>query len=120
MHTTNKDDAPEFRTKDGLVSRILHAGGDVDTNLAVTWVEVEPGGSQVIHSHNHEQVYVVISGEGRVYVDGDNRAVSAGELIHIPSNADHGIENTSEEVLVYISAATPAFSLEKIQKFYEE
>ena len=115
------DDAPALSRGDGVVSHLLHSAGDsTETDLTVTWVEVEPGESQVIHSHEPEQVYVVVAGEGRMHVDGEERGVSAGEAVHIPSNAEHGIENTGEEVLEYVSAATPAIPSERIEEFYDD
>ena len=38
--------------------------------------------------------------------------VEAGDLIFIPPEAMHGIENPSGEVLTYISAATPTVDWE--------
>jgi quercetin dioxygenase-like cupin family protein len=40
---------------------------------------------------------------------GRSKDVTAGELIHIPSGAKHGIENNGTEMLSYVTAATPAF-----------
>ena len=49
------------RERDGLVSRILWHEGDLpETQLTVTWVEVAPGSGQRSHSHEPEQVYVIV------------------------------------------------------------
>jgi oxalate decarboxylase/phosphoglucose isomerase-like protein (cupin superfamily) len=34
------------------------------------------------------------------------------DLVYVPPGAVHGIENTSEDVLTYVSAATPALDAE--------
>jgi mannose-6-phosphate isomerase-like protein (cupin superfamily) len=105
---------------DGLVSHLLHSRADVsETDLTITWVEVEPGASQVPHAHDPEQVYVIVAGRGLMTVGDDRREVSAGELVHIPSNTDHGIENTGTETLEYVSSATPAFPTEEVAEFYD-
>ena len=80
--------------------------------LTATWVDVAPGSRQRPHGHPSEQVYVITAGRGRMLVGGEEREVGSGELIYVPPGAVHGIENTSEEVLVYISAATPALDAE--------
>ena len=114
-------DAPTLSRGDGVVSRLLHSEKDAtDTELTVTWVEVEPGSEQVLHSHAPEQVYVTVAGEGRMRVGGTERDVSAGDAVHIPSNTEHGIRNTGDETLEYVSAATPAFPREQVEGFYEE
>jgi mannose-6-phosphate isomerase-like protein (cupin superfamily) len=101
------------RVRDGLVSHILlHAGDLPETRLTVTWVDVDPGSRQRPHSHAPEQVYVVVKGGGKAKVGEEERWVAAGDLIYIPPNTLHGIENSSNEVLTYISAATPAVDWE--------
>lgn len=121
MHVSSKADAPTLSRGDGLVSTILQGTrDDPDTDLTVTWVEIEPGAEQVIHSHEPEQVYVLIAGEGVMTVAEERRAVEAGDLIHVPPNAEHGIENTGSEPLEYVSAATPAFPESEVEAFYDQ
>jgi mannose-6-phosphate isomerase-like protein (cupin superfamily) len=57
------------------------------------------------------QVYVIVQGSGIMHVGGEIQPVQAGDLIYIPSNAEHGIENNTAEPLSYVSAATPAMNL---------
>jgi len=122
MKVSSKDDgAPALSRDDGVVSHLLHSDdGEPETDLTVTWVDVEPDASQVVHSHEPEQVYVVVAGEGRMRVGDDERRVSAGDAVHIPSDTEHGIENTGEQTLEYISAATPAILHESVKEFYDE
>jgi mannose-6-phosphate isomerase-like protein (cupin superfamily) len=109
MFTRHKDNAPK-RLREKLNSTWLLARGDVaDDKLAVTWVEVAPGGRQIPHNHPEVQVYVIVAGKGRMLVGEEQKEVSAGELVHVPSGSMHGIENIGESTLTYISAANPAF-----------
>jgi mannose-6-phosphate isomerase-like protein (cupin superfamily) len=91
---------------------LLDAGDLGARNLAVTWVEVLPGGEQRAHSHEEsEQVYVIVRGRGRVQVAGDVEEVGEGDLVFIPPATDHGITNDGTETLVYVSAASPPVSM---------
>ena len=111
MYVCNKH-AAEQRPRPGMTSYFLLGSHSVeDTPLAVTWVDVEPGGRQLIHHHPETQVYVIIEGAGIMHVGGETQAVKAGDLAYIPSNANHGLENTGAGVLRYVSAATPAMDL---------
>jgi mannose-6-phosphate isomerase-like protein (cupin superfamily) len=57
------------REYDGLRSHIFLQQGDIpQTNLSITWVDVAPGASQMLHRHGPEQVYVIIDGTGRMCV----------------------------------------------------
>jgi mannose-6-phosphate isomerase-like protein (cupin superfamily) len=114
MFVRNISDAPQ-RRRAGLVSHILLQRGDVaGSNLAVTWVDVEPGDAQRPHSHAPEQVYVVVRGRGLMMVGTERRGVHVGDLVHVPPEAPHAIQNTGDEMLTYISAASPALDLESL------
>ena len=124
MRVSSKNgDAPPLGRGDGVVSHLLHTdteGDAEDTDLTVTWVDLEPDESQVVHSHEPEQVYVVVAGEGRMRVGDDEQRVTTGDAVHIPPNAEHGIENTGEKTLEYVSAATPSIPKERVEEFYDE
>ena len=101
------------RDRDGLVSHILwHAGDLPETRLTVTWVNVAPGSGQRPHSHAPEQVYVIVRGRGRMKVGDEERLVVEGDLVYIPPDTIHGIENLADEVLTYLSAASPTVDWE--------
>jgi quercetin dioxygenase-like cupin family protein len=111
MFRRNKSEAP-IRKRDGLVSHILLQGEDVEGGkMAVTWVDLAAGASQQPHRHSPEQVYVIIRGEARMLVGEEEQEVGEGDLIHIPSNVDHGIRNLSDKPLTYISTSTPTFDI---------
>ncbi len=107
VFTRNKSESPR-RERGGLVSQILLAEGDVTGGeLTVTWVDIASGSAQRPHGHGPEQVYVVVEGRGLMRVGDEERHVVAGDLVYIPSGTTHGIENTSDRLLTYVSAATP-------------
>jgi mannose-6-phosphate isomerase-like protein (cupin superfamily) len=99
-----------------LRSHFLLDAGDLGSrNLAVTWVDVPPGAEQRAHSHaDSEQVYVIVSGSGRMRVAGDTEQVSAGDLVFIPPGAEHGITNDGADDLVYVAAASPPVSMAEL------
>jgi mannose-6-phosphate isomerase-like protein (cupin superfamily) len=113
MYTRNKSDAPQGNL-DGLVSYFMLRGKDVPSaNLTVTWVEVQPEAKQPFHQHLPEQVYVIIQGKGRMRVGDDYRDLTVGDIAYVPPNTTHGLENTGDGVLMYVSAATPVLDVDK-------
>jgi mannose-6-phosphate isomerase-like protein (cupin superfamily) len=109
VYVTDLTSAPT-REVDGLVSHILLEEGDAPGGeLSITWVDVKPGSEQKPHSHGPQQVYVITRGSGRMRVGEDERDVHEGQMVFIPPNVEHGIVNRGEEMLTYVSAATPAF-----------
>jgi mannose-6-phosphate isomerase-like protein (cupin superfamily) len=111
MFIRSKGQVP-VRERSGLVSHFLLSRGEVAGDaLAITWVEVGPGSRQRRHQHPEVQVYIIIAGRGVMQVGDDRQPVQAGDLIFIPSDRPHGIDNTGADPLCYVSAATPAFDL---------
>lgn len=103
------------RIRPGLVSHILLQAGDTPTdNLSIARVEVEPGSQQQPHHHVPEQAYIIVNGNGRIKVGSEIADVRAGDVIYIPTDVEHAVENTGPEKLVYISVTVPAFDIEAL------
>ena len=52
------------------------------------------------HTHPHEQVTLVIKGRVKFKISGEERIVSAGDVLHFPSNNRHGATMLDEEVIL--------------------
>jgi quercetin dioxygenase-like cupin family protein len=52
------------------------------------------------HTHPHEQMSLIISGRVRFFIEGKERIVSAGDVLHFPSNCRHGATMLDEEVVL--------------------
>lgn len=118
MNVMRKTSAPRYK-RDNVVSYLLvsELTGDA-RNLSITLVEMEPGGIQRVHSHEPEQMYYILEGSGIMTVDDEQRPVQAGDCIFYPSFAKHGLENTGETMLRYLSAASPSFTREQCRQFW--
>ena len=62
---------------------------------------LEPG------SHETEETYVILEGEGEMTFAGDTRTVKKGDFVYLPPWCVHGIENTGTETLVVLIATSP-------------
>jgi len=90
----------------GVFSRLLVEG----QNMTVLWTRWEPGASAPDHTHPHEQVAVVLEGALIFTLNGEECVVSAGEFIHIPSNAPHAERNTGQVPAVLTDFFSPVRS----------
>jgi len=107
-------DSPK-RIRPGLVSCILLQSGDTPTdNLSIARVEVESNSHQEPHHHVPEQAYIIVNGNGRIKVGSEIADVQAGDLLYIPSNVEHAVENAGPEKLIYFSVTVPAFDIEAL------
>ncbi len=112
MNIQTVDQSPQNH-RGGQVSHLLLGAGQFGSqNLAVTWVEGEPGSEQALHFHDgREQVYVVVQGTGAMTVDDEVQEVGPGTAILVPPGAYHSIRNVGEGKLIYVSATSPPFAM---------
>ena len=52
------------------------------------------------HTHPHEQMSLIVSGRVRFFIEGKERIVSAGDVLHFPPNCLHGATMMDEEVVL--------------------
>ena len=48
----------------------------------------------------------------------ETREVGPGDSVFIPTGVAHGLENTTTDLLRYLSAAAPAFRAEELDSFW--
>lgn len=65
---------------------------------------------QHIHPHEHEgdHIWVVLEGTATYLGDGGPRVVTPGTLLVAPQGQAHGIDNTGNEGLVFVSVSAGA------------
>lgn len=67
----------------------IHAmGGE---HMLVSLVEFEPGAIVEEHSHPHEQMGMVLSGNAHFFVGDEDRVLTAGEMYRIPGGVKHRV-----------------------------
>ena len=55
--------------------------------------------------HESDEIYYVISGIGKIVIDGSEQDVNPGKIIYIPKNIPHSFQTTTNELIVlYILA----------------
>ncbi len=68
----------------------------------------EPGQLQKAHAHKGaDKLYVVVEGSGEFTVGAEKRTLSAGELLYVPENLEHGVANTGKGRLSVLIVITP-------------
>ena len=88
---------PFVTTPEGAQRRILSYGG----GMMLVQFTFEAGVSAPIHSHPHEQVGYVVSGEIDLIMDGSARTrLTAGGSYYVAPNVKHGIITHAPTVLI--------------------
>jgi quercetin dioxygenase-like cupin family protein len=75
----------------------ITAGGFLEL---VSEFEVQGGGEVDPHSHPTHEFYYVTSGRGWMVIDGEERQIGQGDLVHIPPDAVHSIRPISDNASI--------------------
>jgi quercetin dioxygenase-like cupin family protein len=79
----------------GFDAKLIHTGG-----MTLSYVQCEADAELPEHSHPHEQVVNVLSGELELIVEGESHLLKRGVVFVLPSNMPHsGVARTQCEVL---------------------
>jgi mannose-6-phosphate isomerase-like protein (cupin superfamily) len=81
-----------------------------DPDVSLARARVEPKVATALHVLDVDERYVIVSGEGRVEVEGLEPAlVKAGDVVLIPAGKTQRIANVGSEDLVFFCICTPRF-----------
>jgi len=96
---------PVTITPDGAKRQVLSYGENL--MLVQFTFEAEKGQDAWVHSHPHEQVGYVVSGELDLFIEGQPEKIrlTAGGSYYVPPNVRHGVTTFCPTVLV--DAFTP-------------
>ncbi|MBA2333081.1 MAG: cupin domain-containing protein [Actinobacteria bacterium] len=86
----------------GITARAVHG-----ERLTLAVVELEPGAVAEEHSHEHEQLGIVLRGSIRFRVGAEERELGPGETWEIPSNTRHRAEAGADGAIVLDLFAPP-------------
>jgi quercetin dioxygenase-like cupin family protein len=86
---------------DGIERRMM-----VGQQLMACRLHFAPHVVTPIHRHPHEQLTLVLQGRVRFTIEGVERVAAAGDVLHFPSNAEHGATMLDQDV-VLVDIFTP-------------
>jgi len=76
-------------------------------HLGVTVLEAGEGWTGKEHDHaadGHEEVYLLLSGSGTITVDGEDVALSPGDVVRVPGDASRRLHFEEESRMVIAGA----------------
>jgi quercetin dioxygenase-like cupin family protein len=71
------------------------------------------GGLRLHRQPNHEELLVVLEGEGEFRVADEVRSIKPGDFVFVPRNAVHGTVSSKGGPIAMLSILTPQFDLAK-------
>jgi mannose-6-phosphate isomerase-like protein (cupin superfamily) len=104
-------ECPEFEAGDHTLLRELLNPHHDELNLrySLAHARLEAGRWSAKHRLKTSEVYYILSGAGRMEIDGDVREVSAGDAIYIPPLSTQRIFSVGPAVLEFLCIVDPAW-----------
>jgi quercetin dioxygenase-like cupin family protein len=78
-----------------FIRQVIHG-----KTMTVARLDIRKGCSVPVHSHHNEQISMIEQGAMRFMLDGVERIVKAGEVLHIPANVPHSAEAIEDCIAV--------------------
>jgi mannose-6-phosphate isomerase-like protein (cupin superfamily) len=111
MEKVRLEQREPFITADGSsIRELVGIPSGNAAQLSVAEATVPPGGETVEHYHRTtEEVYVFISGEGRMRLGDEQTEVGAGDTVVIPPGMKHKLWNAGPGPLVLLCCCAPPY-----------
>jgi len=111
MDIINRANAAPFITKDGSqIRELLAYRNSVIRNQSLAEATIPVGSATQEHYHpKSEEIYYILTGTGRMKLDGELRDLLPLDAIAIPPGARHKIWNTGSVPLVLLCCCAPAY-----------
>ena len=103
MKTVLPGEHPTLETVPGRFGEIIIVG----EKAMMMRLTVQPNVPTPPHSHPHEQMGIVLEGEGTLFIDGEEKHITKGTSFWVPPNAAHNFDATGDKPAVLCECFTP-------------
>lgn len=86
-----------------------HSGG-ADLGFSIAYAYLEPGQLSLLHTLEQAEVYLFVSGEGHINLDGNERRVGKGDCVVVSPKAKQSLMNTGDERLAFFCIVSPPWT----------
>jgi len=91
----------------------LHDDRNLKLGYSIAHAIVKPGNASLSHRiKTSSEIYYILKGSGRMYVDEESEDVGPSDTIFVPPNATQYIENTGDTDLVFLCIVYPSWRAE--------
>jgi len=111
MFKRNLRDCQEFVSCDSAALRELFnpLKDDMKVRYSLAHATVRPGKITAPHRLKVAEVYYVLCGKGRMYIDDEESDVKKDDVVYIPPMSRQRIRNTGKKDLVFLCLVDPAW-----------
>jgi len=106
---------PSFEAGDKtILKEVLHPKNDqLSLNYSLAYAKLPVGRSSLLHRLKQSEVYVILEGEGKIFVNSKGSIVRKGDVVFVPPQAKQYLENQGETELQFLCIVSPPWSPEE-------
>ena len=91
----------------------LHDDGALTLGYSIAHAIIKPGNASLSHRiKTSSEIYYILKGSGRMFVDEEYEDVGPGDTIYVPPNAIQYVKNTGDADLVFLCIVYPSWRAE--------
>ena len=112
MFVKKNSEFDAFVANDGCsIRELLHPKNDaIDLPYSLALATVDAGSKSYQHKLEQTEVYHILQGQGRMFIEDEYNDVGVGDVIVIPAKALQWIENTGSEPLIFAAIVSPPWT----------
>lgn len=76
-------------------------------NIIVRLAKIMPGGEIVPHTHENQETFYFLKGNGLALINGEKTRVKEGQLVNAPAGCEHGVINDTDSELILYAVFSP-------------
>jgi quercetin dioxygenase-like cupin family protein len=98
----NWDTLPGVAPRKGVIRKVFSG-----KNSMMTLNEIKAGTTPNLHSHPHEQLTYILSGEAEFVLGKEVLRLKAGDLLLVPPNVPHSLKVIGNETVLNMDVFSP-------------
>lgn len=112
MFVKKTSECDAFVANDGCTIReLLHPKNDaVDLPYSLALATVDVGRKSYQHKLEQTEVYYILQGHGRMFIENEGSEVGVGDVIVIPAESVQWIENIGSDALIFTAIVSPPWT----------
>ncbi len=112
MFVKKTSECDAFVANDGCsIRELLHPKNDaIELPYSLALATVDVGSKSYQHILEQTEVYHILQGQGRMFIENEDNEVGVGDVIVIPAEALQWIENIGSEPLIFAAIVSPPWT----------
>ena len=120
MFVKKTSECDAFVANDGCsIRELLHPKNDaIELPYSLALATVDVGSKSYQHKLEQIEVYHILQGQGRMFIEDEDNEVGVGDVIVIPAEALQWIENIGSEPLIFAAIVSPPWTKDGDVRLY--